>query len=517
MSAPSGVSLSKKDLAERARVQTRLKHVVAFLACSAFQEIVGSVLVNEHSFADGWFFHEFNNEVITEGQLVATESLMRQWIQEGSVQEDAITREEVIRHFERDPVLYKDKLQVLRMWRADPVPILRCGKDHVDYRLFRTDTNPKRLEACFQCNLFEGGMLICFRDPWNPDVADIFSADSPFPPLKDRNLLFDTCCENEDYGHRLDMDNVGALNEKVYNKSIKDIVLVDEARHERNFVLLVNKLVEAFPHKRILCISGPSSSGKTSSAIRISNQLRAAGFQALLIGMDNFYKHLSEVPVDSKGNYDFEVVESLDIADLADRLVRLCRGEAVPSRTYDFLTHEPMEHPEKPWKLGDKEIIIVEGIHGLNPAFTDLIGGGDRVTRVFVSALTQMNIDNSIHVSTSDNRLLRRILRDYNFRGYSADVTLNRWGMVRAQENIQIFPDSIHADYFLNTSLIYEMAVLANYCRTILAEVRSDKPDINEEAERLLTMLNLFYPLDDTLIPKNSIMREFTGGSVLDY
>jgi uridine kinase len=240
------------------------------------------------------------------------------------------------------------------------------------------------------------------------------------------------------------------------------------------------------------------------------------GLKSLLISMDDYYHDPEDVPSFPDGKPDYDCVESVNISLLADRVKRLINGEEVPVRKFDFFTSRGKDLPNKTIKLAENCAVLMEGIHGLNPKLSDSFGGKDAVHSIYVSALTHLNIDDSHHISTSDNRLLRRIMRDYRTRGYSATRTLQVWGVVRAAEERHIFPFQEYADFVLNTALVYELPVLANYVKPLLAEVSGDAA-AEEEAERLLRFLNLFYPMTDEYVPKNSLLREFCGGSTFSY
>jgi uridine kinase len=332
--------------------------------------------------------------------------------------------------------------------------------------------------------------------------------------------------KHELFGTIFSVENIPQLNHKVVEKSgLQELLWVCEGVHEKQFGQLADRICSFVDEetgkltKRIVCIAGPSSSGKTTSAKRLMNHLRINGIRSIYMGMDDFYKAAEDVPIDpATGQRNYDVLSSLHIDLLVDRVNALVRGEAVPTRRYSFRGHRgDDDHKQmiQPSESGN-DVIIVEGIHGLNPSFTGALGGPSAVHKVFVSALTQLNIDNQHHFSTSDNRLLRRMLRDYRTRGYSAEDTLCRWAVVRRNEDTNLFPYQEEADVVLNTALAYELAVLSTYCKPLLAEVRTNDPEMEAEVARLLLLCDMFYAMGglENYIPANSILREFLGGSV---
>ncbi len=265
---------------------------------------------------------------------------------------------------------------------------------------------------------------------------------------------------------------------------------------------------------KLILISGPSSSGKTTFSMRLNIELRLFGLKPVVLSMDNYFVDRDKTPIDEKGKHDFEALEAVDLELFNDNLSRLIAGEKVEIPKFDFRDGHRY-YDGTSLELSPDSVIIVEGIHALNPAIAGDIPH-EKIFRIYVSALTSISMDNLSRFSTTDNRLLRRIVRDSRYRNHTALETIRRWGSVRRGEEKNIFPYQEEADYMFNSSLIFEISMLKRYAEPLLMEV----PDTEEEyseASRLLDMLDFFMPLDDKEVPPTSIIREFIGGSSFKY
>jgi len=292
---------------------------------------------------------------------------------------------------------------------------------------------------------------------------------------------------------------------------MREVILVSEALHEQRHARIASDIAELHPQVRLVFIAGPSSSGKTTFSKRLSIQLLANGIHPISLGLDDFLVNREDTPQDENGDYDFESLHASDLPLFNSVLLSLMEGQEVTLPRFNFLTGS--REPGETIRIGQHHVIIVEGIHGMNP---ELVGDipPECIYRVYVSALTQLNIDLHNRVPTTDTRLVRRIVRDATFRGYSATQTLKRWESVRRGEKRWIFPFQEHADVMFNSALVYELAVLKPFAEPLLMQV---KPRTREhiEAKRLLSFLQWFIPDSPDLIPDNSILREFIGGSIL--
>ncbi len=308
--------------------------------------------------------------------------------------------------------------------------------------------------------------------------------------------------------------DVGALNEASETSRMREVILVSEALHEQRIARIASDITEQQPHVRLVLISGPSSSGKTTFSKRLSIQLMANGIYPTALGLDDFLVNRDDTPRDKNGEYDFESLYSLDLSLFNSTLLRLMDGEEVTLPRFNFVAG--LRETGQTMRISQNHVIIVEGIHGMNPELVRDISPS-LIYRVYVSALTQLNIDEHNRVPTTDTRLLRRIVRDATYRGYSASGTLSRWESVRRGEKRWIFPYQEHADVMFNSALVYELAVLKPFAEPLLLQAKPHTPEYIE-AKRLLSFLEWFLPVTPDLIPDNSILREFIGSSILqDY
>ncbi len=308
--------------------------------------------------------------------------------------------------------------------------------------------------------------------------------------------------------------NVGALNEANEAGRMREVILISEALHEQRIARIASDIAEQHPYVRLVLIAGPSSSGKTTFSKRLSIQLLAHGVRPATVALDDFFVSREHTPRDESGDFDFESLYALDLSLFNDVLLRLMDGEEVTLPRFNFVKGLP--ETGDTFRISQDHVIIVEGIHGMNP---DLVRDIPRrlIYRVYVSALTQLNIDQHNRVPTTDTRLLRRIVRDATYRGYSANDTIKRWESVRRGEKRWIFPFQEHADVMFNSALVYELAVLKPFAEPLLLQVKPRTPE-HIEAKRLLSFLEWFISATPDLIPDNSILREFVGGSILrDY
>lgn len=333
-------------------------------------------------------------------------------------------------------------------------------------------------------------------------------------PVRDYPHLTAIFREYGEWLRLLGVESVSGLNEAVANGRIREIILVSEALHEQRIAQIADQIARRRDELRLVLIAGPSASGKTTFSKRLSVQLLAHGVRPFPLALDNFFVDREKTPRDRQGDYDFEVLEALDVPLFNQHLLALMRGEAVQLPRFDFKTGR--REKGEIAQLGRDQIIIVEGIHGLNPQLVPSVPG-ERTFRIYVSALTQLNIDRHNRVPTTDTRLVRRTVRDAIYRGYAAEETLKRWESVRRGEKRHIFPYQENADVMFNSALPYELAVLKPLAEPLLLQVEHTSPR-HVEAKRLLTFLQWFEPCGPDLIPDNSILREFVGGSILrDY
>ena len=328
--------------------------------------------------------------------------------------------------------------------------------------------------------------------------------------------MFDVFHQSQSWVEIMGVPTVGQLNSKVLAGDASELIKIAEAFHENKLAQVAGCVAEANRERgvRLVLISGPSSSGKTTFAKRLGVQLRVLGLNPVLISLDDYFVDREKTPRDENGEYDYEALEAIDLEQFNDHLKRLERGESVDIPRYDFISGTRQWH-DNPLQLDERSVLIVEGIHGLNPALTPGVPES-RKFKIYVSCFTSVALDNVSRIATSDNRLLRRLTRDYRTRGNDALSTLARWESVRRGEEKHIFPYQENADVMFNSSLFYEISVLRRFAEPILREVPDTVPEYGE-AKRMLKFLDNFIPISPEEIPPTSLLREFIGGSSFKY
>ena len=351
----------------------------------------------------------------------------------------------------------------------------------------------------FDLVLYDKGFVLMLPTSSDPKTIPEFN-----PPKK----LFNIMKESTKWGEMLDCDTVGALNDKIANGDIAELMLVQEALQEKKIAQIAEMIAEQ--KKKIVLIAGPSSSGKTTFSHRLSVQLRALGLNPHPIACDDYFVEREETPRDENGQYDFESIDAVDVELFNDHMNRLLRGEEVELPTFNFVLG-CKEYKGNYKKLGPNDILVIEGIHGLNDKLTYSLPH-DSKFKIYISALTSLNIDEHNRIPTTDGRLIRRIIRDARTRGASATKTISMWDSVRRGEDKNIFPFQEDADVMFNSALIYELAVMKPYVESLLFSVDKASPEYIE-AKRLLKFMDYFLTISSEEIPTNSILREFVGGS----
>lgn len=315
--------------------------------------------------------------------------------------------------------------------------------------------------------------------------------------------------ESENWAQLIGIKNVGELNQHTLNDDLDDIVRISEALHEKKIAQIADEICQS--DSKIILIAGPSSSGKTTFSQRLGVQLRVNGKKFHTVGLDDYFVERHLTPKDEEGNYDFDTIDALDLELFNEHLKQLLSGEEVVIPSYSFKTGK-RNFDKKPIKISSNEYLIIEGIHGLNEKLTKDIDKKDKY-KIYISALTQLNVDNHNRISTTDLRLLRRMIRDSKYRGYDAATTLDLWNNVRKGEEKYIFPFQENADVMFNSSLIYELAVLKKHALKVL-EGLDDEGEFASEKKRLIEFLNYIVGFEeDFIIPNTSIIKEFIGGS----
>ena len=350
---------------------------------------------------------------------------------------------------------------------------------------------------------YDNGILIRYPNRKNPEII---------PELKDTTKLYESLKETSKTHKILNIHTLQQLNAIIKDGKIKDYILLDEALHEKKIANIADEIAKN-PKVRLVAIAGPSSSGKTTFAKRLGIQLRLNKIKPVTISVDNYFVEREETPLDKDGNYDFENIEAIDTKLLNEHLEKLLNGEEIDAPTFNFHTGHK-EYLGNKMKLNEDEILVLEGIHCLNDKLTYLIPKKEKF-KIYISALTVLNIDDYNRISTTDTRLIRRIVRDKQYRGYSAETTLSMWPGVNKGEANNIYPFQEEADAMFNSSLIYELSALKNFAVPQLKEIKNTSPYYSE-AKRLWTLLSYFEAIDSKYIPSNSLLREFIGGSIFE-
>ena len=349
------------------------------------------------------------------------------------------------------------------------------------------------------------GFLLRFPKSSEPHVL---------PQFTDEPELFKIYSHYKEWGKRVGVTSAASLNKLINERKFNDFIDISETFQQRQFADVADKIAKR-ENVRVVLIAGPSSSGKTTSAKKLALELEAIGYIPKVISLDSYYVGRARNPKDENGNYDFECLEALDIEFLNDNLLDLFAGKEVAMPSYDFTKGERFYETGNTMRLSENDILILEGIHGLNDKLTPRIPA-ELKFKIYLSALTQLNLDDHNRISTSDNRLIRRIVRDSQFRGKSAAGTIAMWPSVQRGEQKHIFPFQNNADAMLNTALDYELSILKVYADPLLRCVNPMQKEYSE-ACRLLSFLYNFAPIPPTAVPNRSIIREFIGGSAFHY
>lgn len=487
MSEPDGARIYRRSL--------------TFLLEMAFSDLdPKGTLTIDHSVSFGGYYCQVSGrQALSESEIEALKAHMQELVDADiPFERKEIPLEEAIEYFRR--LGYEDKIHLLLHRRKDYLTLYRLG-ERMDYHHGYMVPSTGYLRW-FDLHTTNGGFTLRFPRRHAPTELQ--------PPANYPKLL-KTFRQYGDWLMRLGIDNVGALNDAIQAGREHEIILVSEALHEQYISEIARQIAERQDELALVLVAGPSSSGKTTFSRRLTVQLLARGISPYPLELDNYFVDRDKTPRDENGQFNFEAIETLDLHLLAEHLQQLVAGKAVDMPHYNFKTG--LREPGEMVQLQRGQIVILEGIHGLNPRLIpDALAG--QAFRVYVSALTQLNLDRHNRVSTTDTRLIRRIVRDARERGYVARDTISGWESVRRGEKRYIFPFQENADVMFNSALVYELAGLKSLAEPLLRQVPHGVPEYIE-AKRLLAFLEWFLPIDFDLIPENSIAREFLGGSIL--
>ncbi|SMC23785.1 uridine kinase [Clostridium acidisoli DSM 12555] len=467
------------------------------LICATLELFKEAKITIEHTLGEGLFGEIHKDHQLTEEDVKAIKVKMLEIIKKDiKINKVSVTRKKAIEIFE----MYKmeDKVKLLKTISYENLKLYELNGRY-DY--FYGDMEPSTgVLKVFDLFKYESGFILNYPSEKEPDKLIEF---------KEQKKLYEIFHETEKWGNILGASDVGSLNEKVINGDIINIIRVAEALHEKKIAYIADMIKEKKDIKVVL-IAGPSSSGKTTFSKRLGVQLRVNGFIPVPISLDDYFLNRKDTPKDENGNCDFESIYALDLKLFNENLKDLMNGKKVVLPRFNFKNGE-REWCQEATSLPEKSIIIIEGIHGLNELLTSSIPK-DKKFKIYISALTQLNLDNHNRIATTDVRIIRRIVRDYLSRGYGGEETLKMWDSVRKGEEKNIFVFQEEADAMFNSTLVYELCALKKYAIIELDKIKEDSP-VYDEGVRLKSFLNFFKEIDVEYVPENSILREFVGGS----
>lgn len=472
---------------------------LSFVFIRAVREILPhcTAVTVEHSLSKGLYCEVKGNPLTTES-VKKIENRMREIIEKDEpIQKIRMSKEEALKIFQEDG--QEDKVKLLQYIDKEEVFVYKCGWLY-DYFYGQLVPSTGFLKI-FTLKFHLPGVIIQYPLADNPLKVPEF-----IPQPKLANIFY----EAERWAEIMEVDTVSALNEFVRNGKIPELIRVAEALHEKKIAHIADMILEHKERGNVILIAGPSSSGKTTFAQRLMIQLMVNGLKPVSISVDDYFVNREDTPKDEQGNYDFEALEAIDLELFNEDLSKLIQGQEIEVPTFNF-KKGVKEYLGKKLKIRPDQPVIIEGIHGLNEKLTYSIPK-DHKFKIYISALTQLNIDNHNRIPTTDARKIRRIIRDHQFRGTDALTTIRRWPLVRRGEDKNIFPFQEEADIMFNSALVYELAVLKPYVIPLL-EAISPEHEEYAEAQRLLNFLSYILPTSDIHVPDNSILREFIGKS----
>lgn len=477
---------------------------ILFVLLAAIRRVAGLKAAGEtvlhHSAGNGFYLVPGDGVAADEAFLTAVKEEMQKLIDEKhAIRKTVVSVQEARKIFEDQYM--QDKARLFRFRMASQVNLYELdGLKNYFYGFMVPDTGYLNV---FDLMPYADGFLLLMPE---------MSAPDELPEFRNSAKVFQTQVDTARWYDKLGIRNVGELNEAVCSGTMEDTFLYAEALQEGRISDIAKEIVEKGTIKFVL-IAGPSSSGKTTFSRRLSIQLKAKGLHPYPISFDNYYVNREDTPLDENGDYDFECLEAIDLNLFNQNMKDLLDGKKVELPYFNFKTGQ-REYRGEFIQLKEGDVLVLEGIHGLNDRLTEMLPSENKY-RIYISALTQLNLDNHNRIPTTDGRLIRRMVRDYRTRGTSAASTIARWPSVRRGEEKHIFPHQEKADATFNSALIYELAVLKTRVVPLLYQIPEDAPEY-EEAKRLLKFMDYFVGLPSEGIANNSILREFVGGGCFD-
>jgi uridine kinase len=479
------------------------RHSICYLLCAAVSMLYPARrLVIGHSLGDGYYFSFDDELTLSRNDILAIEQAMRTLVEQNlDIEEITLTYESALTYFEQN---HFDQTAALLSTRNEPkVTLYRLsGYLDISYEPLLSKTGLMRVWELKPYQ--ERGMLLRYPRSHNIKALD---------PFVDNPLLFSVFKEYKAWGSILGVQSLGQLNQMGNQNTVESFIRLAEALQQKKIASIADQINLHSSVKAVL-IAGPSSSGKTTFAHKLGIQLQVLGKKTIKISLDSYYLPPNQAPKDEFNKPDLEALEALDVAKFQADIASLFRGEAVHLCNFDFKT-ATRRYEAEPVQMDKRTILIIEGIHGMNPQLTASLES-DLLFRVYISALTQLNLDDHNRISTTDNRIIRRLIRDNRTRGTNAETTLNMWPSVQRGEDRYIFPYQNNADVLINSALDYELGVLTTYAQPLLKMVKPSAGAAYETARRLLRFLEHVNPIPDTFVPPDSLLREFIGGSEFD-
>ncbi|MGM0547961.1 MAG: nucleoside kinase [Bacillota bacterium] len=469
------------------------------LAKAVYELFPEVILKIEISISNGVYCELENKDSLTKSEIVKLKDRMKEIINSDyKIKKHKLKKEEVLKIIQDENCSFRSEL----IKKQDQAHYTLYEIDgYYDYFYYNMVPSTSYLKE-FDLHLRIPGFVLLFPK---------FFSDKEVPKFKEQPKLANVFLEYERLGNILGINNVVELNQIVEKNNHNEIIRIAEALHEKKIAKIADKIKSGMPRNKIILIAGPSSSGKTTFTHRLSTQLKINGLRPVQISVDDYFVNRENTPLDQNGEKDFEALEAIKLDLFNDHLLQLIQGEEIELPKFNF-EKGVRERSNQFLQLKEDQPILIEGIHGLNDRLTEVIPQ-DLKFKIYISALTQLNIDCHNRIPTTDTRLLRRIVRDNQYRGLSASDTLNLWRSVRRGEEKNIFPYQENADIMFNSALIYELSVLKNYVEPLLKQI--DKTNRNYyQAQRLLEILSNFKAIPDSEVPFTSILREFTGMSV---
>ena len=493
----SGGKLELIDLKDKDGMRIYRRGLV-YIISKAFNEVYpGALITINYQLTNAMFCTVDNLEIKNEVIKNVKERIQQIVEQDLPIEKRFMTKEEAVKFYEKEKTL-KGKLQ-LDLKQKKEVTLYYC-ENYYNYFYGVLPISTGFAEN-YEIAKYHHGFMVRYPSNETPNEISKFH-DTP--------KLFATLEEYDELHKILNINTLYKLNQIIKSNKITEYILLDEALHEKKIGTIADNIAKN-KNIKLIAIAGPSSSGKTTFAKRLEIQLRLNGLKPVTISVDNYFVEREDTPLDEDGKYDFESIHAIDTKLLNNDILKLLNGEEIEAPTFNFHTGHK-EYNGNKMKLASDEVLIMEGIHCLNDELTYLIPKEQKY-KIYISALTVLNIDYYNRISTTDTRLIRRIVRDYQFRGYNAAHTLEMWSSVNRGEQNNIFKFQEEADVMFNSSLIYELSVLKKYAIPLLKEIDSSST-LYSETKRLLSMLSYFEDIPDELVPTHSLLREFIGGSI---